>query len=68
MQPHEKSVNCSQIAYLRFQAQPKTLSSNKHEQFTPDDVNFRYLTPEEIIWLNFESVRIRAKAQLFFNQ
>ena len=65
MQPHEKSVNCSLIAYYHLRALPKPLPVNKHKQLTPEDVNFRILTPTGLKLVDFVNERIRAKSSIF---
>jgi hypothetical protein len=48
MQPHEKSVNLLVDCLFTIVGSGKPFHPNKHEQFTPEDVNLRKLILGEI--------------------
>ena len=67
MQPYKKSVKLFVDCLFVNSGSGIPFLLNKHEQFTPEDVNLRTLFSEEI-FPDFEFTRIRAKLNYFLFQ
>ena len=65
MQPHKKSVKLFAGCLFSLTGSGKPFPLNKHEQFTPGDVNLRNLILKGNL-PDFVGERIRAKSSILF--